>query len=64
MSTVWLIYVVTESLLKENAKITCVREHKLSSAGAKGQNDDSNLQYYTTAQPGADTLIIKAKFTL
>ena len=38
------------------------RVHKFSSA--KGQNDDSNLQNYTTAQPGAETLIIIAKFTL
>ena len=40
------------------------RVHEPPSAGAKGQNDDSNLQCYASEQPGADTLIIKAKFTL
>lgn len=34
------------------------------SARAKGQSDDSNLQYYASVQPGAQTLMIKAKLTL
>lgn len=52
---------------QENAKITSVMwEHKLSSARARveRQHGDCNLHYYTAAQPGAGTLIIKAKFTL
>lgn len=47
MSKIWLLHVVIGSLLKKNAKITCVCERKLSPAraGVKGHNDD--LQYYT-----------------
>lgn len=40
--------VVTEYLWMEDAKVTCVWKHELSSARAR-MNDDSNLQYYTTA---------------
>lgn len=47
-------------------KVICIPKYELCSAraGAKGKNDDSTLQSYTTAQPGADSLIIKTKFTL